>query len=88
MAHIYAGILGPLALLTSLARGIMHGGGVDSLLWSGWCSLLVFSAIGYLIGWLAERTVADSVRDGISAELAADGSARALRVGASGTTAA
>jgi len=31
VARIYAGILGPLALLTCIARGIVHGGGTDSV---------------------------------------------------------
>ena len=77
MAHLYAGILGPLAFLTSLTRGFMHRGGTESVLWSAWIGLLVFSVVGYVIGWVAERIVADSVRGGISAELAAEEAARA-----------
>ena len=72
MAHVYAGILGPLAFLTSLARGIMHGGGTESVLWTAWCSLLAFAAAGYVIGWVAGKTVEESVRGRISAELAAE----------------
>jgi len=72
VAHVYAGILGPLAFLTSLARGVMHGGGIESVLWTAWCSLLVFSAVGYAIGWVADWIVEDAVRGRISAELAAE----------------
>ncbi|OHB73344.1 MAG: hypothetical protein A2V70_00380 [Planctomycetes bacterium RBG_13_63_9] len=72
MAHIYAGILGPLAFLISLARGAMHGGGAESVLWSAWCSLLVFAAVGYLVGWIAGRIVEDSVRARISSRLTID----------------
>jgi hypothetical protein len=71
VAHVYAGILGPLAFLTSLARGALHGGGTQSVLWTAWCSLLVFAAVGYLVGWVAGITVEESVRGRISAELAA-----------------
>lgn len=72
MAHVYAGILGPLAFLTSLARGALHGGGTESVLWTGWCSLVAFAAVGYVIGWVAGKTVEESVRGRISAELAAE----------------
>ena len=69
---MYAGILGPLAFLTCLARGLIHGGGTETVLLTAWCSLLVFAAIGGVIGWVAERIVEDSVRGRISAELAAE----------------
>ncbi|MBN2477122.1 MAG: hypothetical protein JXB62_21115 [Pirellulales bacterium] len=76
MTHIYAGILGPLAFLTSLARGFVHGGGAESTLWAAWFGLLAFSAIGYVIGCIAERTVEESVRGRIAAELAAEREAK------------
>ena len=68
MARIFAGIFGPLAFLTSLARGAVHGGSADSTLLAAWCSLLLFSAAGYLIGWVAGLTVEQSVRATVSAE--------------------
>jgi hypothetical protein len=71
VARTYAGILGPLALVISLARGLLGGGSTDSVLWAGWWNLLVFTAVGGVIGWLAERIVADAVQGRIAAELAA-----------------
>jgi hypothetical protein len=59
-----------LAFLLSLVRGMVAGGGTVGVLWTAWCSLLAFAAIGCLIGWIAERTVADSVSGRIEAELA------------------
>lgn len=88
MAQTYAGILGSLAFLTSLARGLIHFGGTESVLWSVWLSLLVFSVVGYLIGWVAEKIVEDSVRGRISAELAGEETARAPQPAASGAAAA
>ncbi|MGA2031536.1 MAG: hypothetical protein ABSG68_04715 [Thermoguttaceae bacterium] len=70
MARIYAGVLGPLAFITCLARGLVAGGGGDSLLANAWYSLLAFSALGCLIGWIAQRTVDESVGSRIAAELA------------------
>ena len=72
MAHVYAGILGPLAFLTVVARGFIHGGGPMSTLFTAWCGLLAFSAIGYVVGRLAAWIVEDSVRSRIAAELAAE----------------
>ena len=72
MAHIYAGILGPLGFLITLARGLMHGGGTDSVLLSAWLTLLAFSVVGYVAGWIAERVVAESVRGTIAAGLAGE----------------
>ena len=71
MARTYAGFLGPLALVISLARGLLGGGSIDAVLWAGWWNLLVFAAVGGAIGWLAERIVADAVQGRIAAELAA-----------------
>ena len=72
MARAYAGILGPLAMVTSLTRGLLAGGGSESVLWTAWGYLLMFAAIGGLLGWMAQRTVEDAVRGRIAAELAAE----------------
>jgi hypothetical protein len=79
VAHVYAGILGPLAFLTSLARGFVHGGGTQSVLWTAWWSLLAFAAVGYVVGWVAGKTVEQSVHGRIKAELAADQSTNVSR---------
>jgi hypothetical protein len=71
VARIYAGILGPLAFLTSLARGIVHGGSSQTVLETAWCCLLGFAAAGYVIGRLAEWTIIESVHGRLAAELAA-----------------
>jgi hypothetical protein len=85
VAHVYAGILGPLAFLTSLARGALHGGGTESVLWTAWCCLLVFSVVGYLVGWVAGKTVEESVRGRIAAELAAQQSSQTPQSAGPGT---
>jgi len=65
----YAGILGLLALAVSLLRGLIAGNASEATLWTAWLSLLAFTAIGAAIGWLAERTVRDSVSGQILSEL-------------------
>lgn len=70
VAHVYAGILGLLALVTSLADGLIHSRDTETILFGAWLSLLVFAAFGYLAGWIAERIVDESVRSQVTAELA------------------
>ncbi len=71
MARIYCGILGLLAFLTTLIRGWIHGGDTESILRTAWLSLLLFSVIGLVIGWIAARIVEESVNARLAAELAA-----------------
>ena len=70
MARIYAGILGPLALLISLARGAIHAWDVETTVLYAWISLWGFAALGAVLGWLAGRIVEEDVRTRISAERA------------------
>ncbi len=69
VARNYAAILGLLALVVSLVEGVMAGGGTEGVLRAAWCQLLAFAALGAVIGWLAERIVADSVHGRIAASL-------------------
>ena len=70
MARTYAGILGLLGLVTSLAEGVIHGRHNEAVLFAAWCSLLVFASLGYLFGWIAGRIVDEAVRRKIQARLA------------------
>ncbi len=70
MARIYAGILGPLALLTSLAHGALHGRQADAALLEAWYALLGFTAAGSVIGWLAGRIVEEEVLARVSSPAA------------------
>jgi hypothetical protein len=62
MGPSYAGILGPIAFLTMLIRGVVKGSSVDGVLISSAASLLIFAAIGYVIGRIAEHIVLEAVR--------------------------
>lgn len=84
MARTYAGILGPLALLTSLARGLIHATETDSVLLTAWCSLLVFAGVGCVMGWIAGHIVRESVGATIKAELAREGTKENLETAAPG----
>ena len=67
MARIYAGILGPVALLASLARGVSHAWPAERTLLMAWTSLLAFAALGSAIGWIAERILEEEVRGRMAA---------------------
>ena len=67
VARLYAGILGLLAFLTTLVRGMLHGGDPESVLWSAWCSLLAFVLVGGVVGWFAGWIVEDTVRSRFAA---------------------
>jgi hypothetical protein len=62
VARRYAGILGSLAFLTTLIRGMLHGGDPETVLWSAWCALLAFALVGGIAGRLAAWIVEDAVR--------------------------
>lgn len=71
VGRTYAGILGPLALLTTLAHGAVHARPAESILLAAGTSLWLFAALGYLAGWIAGRTVDEAVRARITRETAA-----------------
>lgn len=70
MERSYAGILGLVASCMVIVRGIFLGGGTESTLLAAWAALVVFAGLGYFVGWLACRTIDDSVRQRVAEELA------------------
>lgn len=70
MTRIYAGILGLLAFLTCVVRGLMHGESPMSILTAACGSLCLFALVGSVVGWLASQAVEDAVRGRLQAELA------------------
>ncbi len=70
MARIYAGILGPVAFLTCLARGVVHAWSPEKALVVAWTSLLAFAVVGSLVGWVAERILEEEARGRIAADRA------------------
>jgi hypothetical protein len=76
VARLYAGIFGCLAFLTTLARGAVCGGSTTGILWAAWGYLWAFAAVGLIVGWIAKRTIEQSVRDQVAARLAEEESRR------------
>jgi hypothetical protein len=83
----YAGVLGPLAFAILAARGLLSGAGAEGTMLAASAGLVIFSAIGYIAGRLAEVIVQDAVQARVAAEIAAH-EAEANRVSNQNQTAA
>jgi hypothetical protein len=67
-------VLGPLAFVLILTRGLIDGGSAESVLGMAGVSLFAFSAIGYITGRIADRVLWDSLKTQFNDELQAHGS--------------
>jgi hypothetical protein len=56
-----------LAFIASLARGMLHGGDPESVLWLALCHLLAFMLVGGAIGGIGVWVVEDVVRNRLTA---------------------
>ncbi|MCC6124190.1 MAG: hypothetical protein IT426_04465 [Pirellulales bacterium] len=71
MGRIYGGILGLLAFQTILVRGWIHQSDSQGTLWIAWLGLILFAAVGLVVGRVAGQIVKESVIGRVNAELAA-----------------
>lgn len=62
MGRHYAGILGPLAAVLLVARGLATGGGSQAIVLAACGGMMIFAVIGFLTGQLADYLVSQSVR--------------------------
>jgi hypothetical protein len=69
MGRVYAGILGPLAMSVVICRGWLGSGGVEGTLTLATIYLVLFAAIGAILGHLARATIDESVRAKLEQEL-------------------
>lgn len=76
MARTFAGALGLIAWITTLAVGWLSGGGIEQILFRAWCWLWVYAVLGALAGMAANSIVDDAIRTRIRDELAAAEAAR------------
>ena len=71
MGPSYAGILGTLAYIIVILRGVLQGYAVEGTIKLSILLLFVFAAIGYVIGKIAESTIEDSIQVQLQRELEA-----------------
>lgn len=69
MGRMYAGILGPLAMVVVICRGWLGSGGVESTLTLATTFLVLFSVVGAIIGQIAQATIDESVRSKLQQQL-------------------
>ena len=62
MGRTYAGILGPLAFTTILARSVIDNSSVESTMMLATVCLFLFAGIGYLVGQVADSIVLEAVK--------------------------
>ncbi len=79
MARNYAAIMALVGMSVTLVRGLKNGFGFEAAVVSalGWMATL--GVVGLVVGYLAEATVEDSVRQLMERELAAGGRHAATR---------
>jgi hypothetical protein len=70
MGRIYAGILGPLAMVVIICRGLKDSAGLEGTLTLAIVALAAYAAIGAVLGQIAQATVDESVRLKIEQQLA------------------
>lgn len=71
MGRNYAGTLGLLACLVTVARGLFDGGDLENTIWWASLALFGFAAVGYVAGQLAGWIVRESVLASMNTELEA-----------------
>ena len=72
MARNYAGILGTLAFAMITVRGVFKGDGVEAVLFTALGVLFTFTTMGYIIGWIAERTLVEAIETRFRTQLRAE----------------
>ncbi|MFO1066579.1 MAG: hypothetical protein U0892_22185 [Pirellulales bacterium] len=63
MARAYSGVLAAIAVIFVILRGLMSGSLPDQILSQCLTVFIGFAVLGYMIGYLAEQTVCDSVEN-------------------------
>ncbi len=80
MGRVYAGILGPLAFGVVVARNLVAGEGAEAALFAAPLALFAFAAIGYVIGWIADKTITEAIEAQFYAQLQAEESAQTATI--------
>lgn len=69
MGRTYAGILGPLAMVVIICRGLRDSAGLEGTLTVAIVALAIYAIVGSIVGQIAEATVDESVRLKIERQL-------------------
>lgn len=69
MGRTYAGVLGTLAMVTVVARGLIHGSGVEVTLKTACLCMFLFAAIGWIVGCLADQVIEEAARRRLAVQI-------------------
>lgn len=69
MARAYAGVLGSLAWAITFARGAAAGAGFEGTAQNALLAMLAMSAVGLVVGLVAEAAVDESVRQRLQRQI-------------------
>lgn len=70
MARAYSGVLGAIAVSFSIVRGLLNGSLPDDILKQCLVMFPLFAAVGFLIGYTAQKTIRESVENRFRSEMA------------------
>ncbi len=70
MARAYAGVLGFLGMGITLLRGAIVGAGFEGTVTSAVYAMVSLALVGFVVGWIAEATIDESVRSKMEKQLA------------------
>lgn len=68
MARPYATLLGWIAFLTLVLRGVLAEGEITTVVIRAWIGLMVFAFVGFFLGWIAQQIVDWSVKSELERE--------------------
>ncbi len=70
MARAYAGVLGSLSMAVVMLRGAIAGAGFEGTVANALPAVALMGAVGFIVGWIAEATIDESVRSRLEKQLA------------------
>lgn len=70
MARAYSGVLGAIAVSFSIVRGLLIGSLPDDILKQCLVMFPLFAVVGFLIGYIAQKTIRESVENRFRSEMA------------------
>ncbi len=70
MGRTYAGILGTLACLTTVARALLAGTAGEATLLDAWWAMVMLAAVGGILGGLAGAAVDEAAQKQVEKEWA------------------
>ncbi len=69
MAANFAGVLGMVSFFAEMARGIVHGSGLEGTMPGALLGLFGFAALGFVLGGMADAVLREAVQQMVAKEM-------------------